>query len=102
MWMFQDLKESEIYVECVDFIDGVYVVFVFVGLGILYWDSDVCGLVFGLICGMMKEYFICVMIELFVYQMKDVFDVMEVDLGIFLKILCVDGGVVKNNFFMQF
>lgn len=34
--------------------------------------------------------------------MKDVLCVMEVDLGIELKILCVDGGVVKNNFLMKF
>lgn len=27
---------------------------------------------------------------------------MEKDVGFFLKVLCVDGGVSVNNFFMQF
>lgn len=51
----------------VDFIEGVYVVLVFVGLGILYWDFEVCGVIFGLLCGIEKEYFICVILELLCY-----------------------------------
>lgn len=39
----------------IEFSDGVYVVLVFVGLGVFYWDFDVCGVVFGLICGIEKE-----------------------------------------------
>lgn len=65
--MFKDVSESEVYVSCVELIDGVYVVLVFVGLGIFYWDSEVCGVMFGVMCGMTKEYFICVMLEFLVY-----------------------------------
>lgn len=65
--MFKNVVEIENYVMCVEFIDGVYIVLVFVGFGMLYWDSDVWGVMFGLICGIKKEYFICVMFELLVY-----------------------------------
>lgn len=34
--------------------------------------------------------------------MCDVLEVMQVDFGICLYVLCVDGGVVVNNFLMQF
>lgn len=40
----------------------VYVVLVFIGLGVLYWDFEVCGLVFGLMCGMICEDFIKVIL----------------------------------------
>ena len=74
----------------------------FVGLGTPYWDSDVRGAVFGLTRGTTKEHFIRATLESLAYQTKDVFAAMEVDSGIQLKTLRVDGGAVKNNFFMQF
>lgn len=42
-------------------------VLVFVGLGIFYWDLEVRGVIFGLFCGMEKEYFICVILEFLCY-----------------------------------
>ena len=74
----------------------------FVGLGTPYWDSDVRGAVFGLTRGTSKEHFIRATLESLAYQTKDVLAAMEEDSGIKLKTLRVDGGVVKNNFLMQF
>ncbi|NDI37158.1 glycerol kinase GlpK [Chengkuizengella sediminis] len=100
--MFKDVKDSEQYAKRIDSTEGVYVVPAFVGLGTPYWDSDVRGSVFGLTRGTSKEHFIRATLESLAYQTKDVLTAMELDSGISLKTLRVDGGAVKNNFLMQF
>ncbi|WP_313236849.1 glycerol kinase GlpK [Sporosarcina ureae] len=100
--MFRKASESESYAKRIKSTDGVYVVPAFVGLGTPYWDSDVKGAVFGLTRGTTKEHFVRATIESLAYQTKDVLDAMEADSGISLKTLRVDGGVVDNNFLMQF
>ncbi|PIC80049.1 glycerol kinase [Sporosarcina sp. P18a] len=100
--MFRKASETESYAKRVQSTDGVYVVPAFVGLGTPYWDSDVKGAVFGLTRGTTKEHFVRATLESLAYQTKDVLDAMEADSGISLKTLRVDGGVVNNNFLMQF
>lgn len=100
--MFNDAKESEGYAIKVESTEGVYVVPAFVGLGAPYWDSDVRGAVFGLTRGTSKEHFVRATLESLAYQTRDVLTAMEADSGITLKKLRVDGGVVKNNFLMNF
>lgn len=100
--MFNTAPESEKYAERVESTEGVYMVPAFVGLGTPYWDSDVKGAVFGLTRGTSKEHFIRATLESLAYQTKDVLDAMTADSGINLKTLRVDGGVVKNDFLMQF
>lgn len=100
--MLKDAIDSENYAKRVESTDGVYVVPAFVGLGTPYWDSDVRGAVFGLTRGTSKEHFVRATLESLAYQTKDVLSAMEADSGIQLKTLRVDGGVVKNNFLMNF
>jgi glycerol kinase len=100
--MLKDAQDSQRYAEKVKSADGVYVVPAFVGLGTPYWDSDVRGAVFGLTRGTSKEHFVRATLESLAYQTKDVLTAMEADSGIALKKLRVDGGVVKNEFLMQF
>ncbi|MCA0991640.1 glycerol kinase GlpK [Pseudalkalibacillus hwajinpoensis] len=100
--MFNEAPESERYAERVESTDGVYMVPAFVGLGTPYWDSDVKGAVFGLTRGTSKEHFVRATLESLAYQTRDVLDAMTTDSGIDLKTLRVDGGVVNNNFLMQF
>lgn len=100
--MLRNSSESEQYAQRVTSSEGVYVVPAFVGLGTPYWDSDVRGAVFGLTRGTSKEHFIRATLESLAYQTKDVLSAMEADSEISLKSLRVDGGVVKNNFLMQF
>ncbi|MCA0986826.1 glycerol kinase GlpK [Guptibacillus algicola] len=100
--MFNSAPESEKYAERVESTEGVYMVPAFVGLGTPYWDSDVKGAVFGLTRGTSKEHFIRATLESLAYQTKDVLDAMTADSGIDLKTLRVDGGVVNNDFLMQF
>ncbi|MDR7076210.1 glycerol kinase [Neobacillus niacini] len=100
--MLKSAKDSENYASKVESTDGVYVVPAFVGLGTPYWDSDVRGAVFGLTRGTSKEHFVRATVESLAYQTKDVLSAMEADSEINLKNLRVDGGVVMNNFLMQF
>lgn len=100
--MINDPALTEEYATRVTSSEGVYVVPAFVGMGTPYWDSDARGAVFGLTRGTEKEHFIRATLESLAYQTKDVLEAMEADSGISLKKLRVDGGVVKNNFLMQF
>jgi glycerol kinase len=95
-------NETEELALEVESTDGVYFVPAFVGLGTPYWDSEVRGSVFGLTRGTTKAHLVRATLESLAYQTKDVFTVMEEDSGIKLKILCVDGGAVMNDFLMQF
>jgi len=58
--------------------------------------------VFGLTRGTTKEHFIRATLESLAYQTKDILAAMEEDSGIKLRTLRVDGGVVNNNFLMEF
>lgn len=100
--MLKNSADSEAYALKVDSAEGVYVVPAFVGLGTPYWDSDVRGAIFGLTRGTTKEHFIRATLESLAYQTKDILAAMEEDSGIKLKTLRVDGGVVNNNFLMEF
>jgi len=60
------------------------------------------GAIFGLTRGSGKAHLIRATLESIAYQTKDVLSVMEKDSGIRLKALRVDGGMVKNDFLMQF
>lgn len=102
MRMINHSPESENYATRVPSTDGVYLVPAFVGLGTPYWESDVRGAAFGITRGTTKEHFIRATLESLAYQTKDVLTAMEIDAGIKLKKLRVDGGAVANNFLMQF
>ncbi|HEY4601984.1 MAG TPA: glycerol kinase GlpK [Cerasibacillus sp.] len=102
MRMFREASESETYATRVDSTQGVYVVPAFVGLGTPYWDSEARGAMFGLTRGTTKEHVIRATLEAIAYQTKDVLDAMKADSDIDLKALRVDGGMVQNDFLMQF
>ncbi|KIL38861.1 glycerol kinase [Gordoniibacillus kamchatkensis] len=100
--MLKSAADSETYAARVTSTEGVYVVPAFVGLGTPYWDSDVRGAVLGLTRGTSKEHFVRATVESLAYQSKDVLDLMEMDSGLKLRCLRVDGGAVRNEFLMQF
>ncbi len=99
---FTDVAETEHLALSLPSSEGVYVVPAFVGLGTPYWDSEVRGAIFGLTRGSSRSHLIRATLESTAYQTKDVLSVMERDSGIKLKALRVDGGMVANNFLMQF
>ena len=100
--LFADAAETEQFALSLPSSEGVYMVPAFVGLGTPYWDSEVRGAIFGLTRGSSRSHLIRATLESVAFQTKDVLTVMEKDSGIQLKTLRVDGGMVRNNFLMQF
>ncbi|MBP1743930.1 MAG: glycerol kinase [Firmicutes bacterium] len=107
-WLRDELKlietaaDSEGYAQSVQDTNGVYVVPAFVGLGAPYWDPYARGIIVGLTRGVKKEHIIRATLEALAYQTNDVLKIMQLESGISLKALKVDGGACANNFLMQF
>jgi glycerol kinase len=88
--------------EAVDGTDGVYLVPAFVGLGAPHWDDQARGLVSGLTRGSGLKQLARAAIDSIAYQVRDVFDQMQVSGGADLRVLMADGGVTRNDQLMQF
>lgn len=107
-WLRDGLKiietapESEYYAAKAADNGGVYVVPAFVGLGAPYWDMKARGAILGLTRGSGKAEIVRATLESLAYQTKDVLSAMEIDSGITLRSLKVDGGAVGNSLLMQF
>ena len=102
MKMISNAAESEYYAKKVEDNNGVYVVPAFVGLGAPYWDAYARGAIVGLTRGANRNHIIRASLESIAYQTRDVLEAMQEDSGIKLQSLKVDGGVVANDFLMQF
>jgi glycerol kinase len=70
------------------------VVFVpaFVGLGAPYWDADARGAIFGLSRGSTSAHLARATLDAIAFQVRDVVEAMDADLGSPLRGLRVDGG----------
>jgi glycerol kinase len=86
----------------VDDTNGIYVVPAFTGLGAPYWDMDARGAIVGLTRGVSRAHVIRATLESMAYQTRDVVEVMNIDSGIPLRELRVDGGAADNDLLMQF
>ena len=93
--------ESEMMAMQVDDTNGCYVVPAFTGLGAPHWDQYARGTIVGLTRGVNKYHIVRATLESISYQVNDVISAMEVDSGIELSSLKVDGGASANNFLMQ-
>ena len=80
---------------------GVYVVPAFTGLGAPYWNSKSRGLIMGLTRDSDWRDLVRATIESVAYQTSDLFVSMRKD-GLNPKSVKVDGGMVSNNWFVQF
>ncbi|HGA0905176.1 TPA: glycerol kinase GlpK [Streptococcus agalactiae] len=100
--MIETSSESEGLAQSSTSDDEVYVVPAFTGLGAPYWDSNARRSVFGLTRGTSKEDFVKATLQSIAYQVRDVIDTMQVDSGIDIQQLRVDGGAAMNNLLMQF
>ena len=80
---------------------GVYLVPAFVGLGAPHWDSNARGVLSGLTRNTGPKEIIRAIVESTAYQSYDLFNAMKKD-GLKAKIIKIDGGMAKNNWFSQF
>lgn len=100
--MIDESPDSEYFAMKVADTQGVYVVPAFAGLGAPYWDMYARGAIFGLTRGTKKSHLVRATLEALAYQTKDVLMAMELDSGVALQNLQVDGGASTNNLLMQF
>ncbi|MGA2498912.1 MAG: glycerol kinase GlpK [Tepidisphaeraceae bacterium] len=81
---------------------GVYMVPAFAGLGAPHWDQYARGSISGITRGTTAGHFARAALESIAYQVADVLDVMQMDSGVRIGELRVDGGATANNLLMQF
>lgn len=107
-WLCEELHlldsedDSEYFATRVLNTGGVCVVPAFTGLGAPYWDPYARGSITGITRGTNKCHIIRATLEAIAFQTNDVLHAMELDSGIHLESLRVDGGACKNDFLMQF
>ena len=81
---------------------GVYFVPALSGLGAPHWKADARGLMCGLSEATTGAHLVRASLESIGYQIRDVFEAMQQDIGSPLKELWVDGGATRNRWLMQF
>ncbi|MBK5261785.1 MAG: glycerol kinase GlpK [Peptostreptococcaceae bacterium] len=107
-WLRDGLKiiehasETEEMAKSVEDTGGVYFVPAFAGLAAPHWDQYARGTIIGITGGTTREHIVRATLESMAYQVKDNLDVMVKDSGIPIEFMRVDGGVVANDFLMQF
>jgi len=107
-WMRDTLKwintaaETEKLAESVSDNGGVYLVPGFTGLGAPYWDPDARGAILGLTRNSSIPHIVRAGLEAVCYQTQDLLTAMQNDSQTTIKKLRVDGGMVVNNWLLQF
>ena len=106
-WLRDELKiidsvaETEAIASRIGVVDNVLVVPAFAGLGAPYWDPDARGAILGLTRGTGRDEVVTATLQSAAYQTRDLVSAMADD-GISLDVIRVDGGMVANDWFLQF
>ncbi|MEL7185608.1 MAG: glycerol kinase GlpK [Pseudomonadota bacterium] len=82
-------------------VEDVVVVPAFAGLGAPYWDPDARGAILGLTRGSSRDEVVTATLQAVALQTRDLMDAMADD-GITPSVIRVDGGMVANDWFLQF
>jgi glycerol kinase len=102
MRFLTESADSEYYAGKVSDTGGVYVVPAFTGLGAPYWDMYARGCIMGITRGTKRNHIIRAAQEAIAYQVMDLLEAMEKDLGGKMSTFKVDGGASRDKFLMQF
>ena len=106
-WLRDSLKiidsalETESIAAATGVVDDVYVVPAFAGLGAPYWDPHARGAIVGLTRGSGRDEIVTATLQAVALQTRDLIDAMSDD-GISPSVIRVDGGMVANDWFLQF
>ncbi|XP_067029471.1 glycerol kinase 3-like isoform X2 [Acropora muricata] len=94
-------SEIETLARSVSSSAGVYFVPAFSGLYAPYWQTDARGVIIGLTQFTNKSHLARATLEATCFQTRELLDAMNMDCGIPLTSLQVDGGMTVNNLLMQ-
>ena len=106
-WLRDELKiidsaaDSAAIAEASGIVENVHVVPAFAGLGAPYWDPDARGAILGLTRDSGINEIVTATLQAVAYQTRDLISAMAED-GIQPNIIRVDGGMVANDWFLQF
>ncbi|MDH3433882.1 MAG: FGGY-family carbohydrate kinase, partial [Gammaproteobacteria bacterium] len=93
--------QSEDIAAATGIVDDVYVVPAFAGLGAPYWDPHARGAILGLSRGSGRDQIVTATLQAIAFQTRDLSNAMSDD-GVTPSIIRVDGGMVGNDWFLQF
>jgi len=96
-----DASECEELARSISDTNGVVLVPAFVGLGAPYWKSEAKGALLGLSRGSGKAEIVRAALESVVYQTRDLTEALAKD-GVQISNIRVDGGMVRNDWLLQF
>jgi glycerol kinase len=99
--LISDAAESEAMAEALSGNGGVYIVPAFTGLGAPHWNADARGTISGITRATTAAHLVRAGLESVAYQTRDLLDAFEAD-GVEILELRVDGGMVANDWLMQF
>ena len=106
-WLRDELRiidaapESEEIARRTGVVEDIFVVPAFAGLGAPYWDPDARGAILGLTRGSGRDDIVTATLQSVAFQTCDLISAMSED-GIKPSVIRVDGGMVANNWFLQF
>ena len=100
--LISDARDTEPLAEQTGDSCGVYLVPAFTGLGAPYWDPKARGAIFGLTRDTGIKEIVTAGLQSVCYQTRDLLEAMRQDGAAELSSLRVDGGMVVNNWVMQF
>lgn len=99
--IIEDAPATESMASALDSNHSVYLVPAFTGLGAPYWRAEARGAIFGLTRDTGRKELARAALESVAYQTHDLIAAMKND-GVTPTSLRVDGGMVSNDWFMQF
>lgn len=99
--IIKDAAETEAIAAGLQDNGGVYLVPAFAGLGAPHWAPDARGVISGLTRGSGREHIVRAALEAVCYQTADLLDAIAAD-GVTTGPLRVDGGMVANDWLLQF
>ena len=106
-WLRDELKVIQSAPESADIavrtgiVDNVHVVPAFAGLGAPYWDPDARAAILGLSRDSGVDEIVTATLQAVAYQTRDLVVAMAED-GIAPSVIRVDGGMVANDWFLEF
>lgn len=100
--LISSASETEALARKVKVEHGVYMVPAFTGLGAPYWDPEARGALFGLTRDTGIQDIVSAGLQSVAYQTLDLVNAMEADGADKITTLRVDGGMVANNWVVEF
>ena len=99
--LFDRAEETHELAAKSNLVEPILFVPAFVGLGSPYWEPEARGAILGLTRGTTEADLARAALEGVAYQVADLIDAARHDVGGSLKVLRVDGGMARNDWFLQ-